>query len=86
MKKLIYLLAGIVLLSSCKKYLDQVPDDRLTIEETFRTWATAQKFLNNVYLRVPDEFGQRNPGDYNNRGLWTGGCDEADYVLSLIHI
>lgn len=84
MKKLIYLLAGIVLLSSCKKYLDQVPDDRLTIEETFRTWATAQKFLNNVYLRVPDEFGQRNPGDYNNRGLWTGGCDEADYVWGFV--
>lgn len=84
MKKLIYILVGIVLLSSCKKYLDQVPDDRLTIEETFRTWATAQKFLNNVYLRVPDEFGQRNPGDYNNRGLWTGGCDEADYVWGFV--
>ncbi|MGF6847241.1 hypothetical protein QFZ51_002476 [Chitinophaga sp. W3I9] len=84
MKKLLYILLGIVLLTSCKKYLDQVPDDRLTIEETFRTWATAQKFLNNVYVRIPDEFGQRNPGDYNNRGLWTGGCDEADYVWGFV--
>ena len=84
MKKLLYILLAIGLLSSCKKYLDQVPDDRLTIEETFRTWATAQRFLDNVYSRIPDEFGQRNPGDNTNRGLWTGGCDEADYVWGFV--
>ncbi|KAA2243583.1 RagB/SusD family nutrient uptake outer membrane protein [Chitinophaga agrisoli] len=83
-RQLIYACLALVLLASCKKYLDQVPDDRLTIEETFRTWNTAQKFLNNVYARIPDEFGQRNPGDNENRGLWTGGCDEADYVWGFV--
>lgn len=84
MKKLLYIFLAIGLLSSCKKFLDQVPDDRLTIDETFRTWATAQRFLDNVYSRIPDEFGQRNPGDNTNRGLWTGGCDEADYVWGFV--
>lgn len=84
MKKLFYTFLALVIFSSCSKYLDQVPDDRLTIEETFRTWGTAQEFLADVYRRVPDEFGQRNPGSDENRGLWTGGSDEADYVWGFV--
>ncbi|HEY9259801.1 MAG TPA: RagB/SusD family nutrient uptake outer membrane protein, partial [Chitinophaga sp.] len=84
MKKLLYIFLAVGLLSSCKKFLSQVPDDRLTVDETFRTWSTAQRFLDNVYSRIPDEFGQRNPGDETNRGLWTGGCDEADYVWGFV--
>lgn len=84
MKKLLYTFLALAVFSSCSKFLDQVPDDRLTIEETFRTWETARKFLADVYRRVPDEFGQRNPGGDNNRGLWTGGSDEADYVWSFV--
>lgn len=84
MKKLLYLFLVIVLTSSCSKYLDQVPDDRLTLDETFRTWGTAQRFLADVYRSVPDEYGQRNPGSENNRGLWTGGSDEADYVWGFV--
>lgn len=84
MKKLIYILLAMAIFTSCSKFLDQVPDDRLTIEETFRTWETARKFLADVYRRVPDEFGQRNPGGNNNAGLWTGGSDEADYVWSFV--
>lgn len=84
MKKLLYIFTALTIFSSCSKYLDQVPDDRLTTEETFRTWGTAQKFLADVYRRVPDEFGQRNPGSDECRGLWTGGCDEADYVWSFV--
>jgi hypothetical protein len=84
MKKLLYIFTALTILSSCSKYLDQVPDDRLTTDETFRTWGTAQKFLADVYRRVPDEFGQRNPGSDECRGLWTGGCDEADYVWSFV--
>lgn len=84
MKKLLYLFLVIVLTSSCSKYLDQVPDDRLTTEETFRTWATAQRFLADVYRNVPDEFGQRDAGSESNRGVWTGGCDEADFVWGFV--
>jgi hypothetical protein len=71
-------------MSSCSKYLDQVPDDRLTTEETFRTWATAQRFLADVYRNVPDEFGQRDAGSESNRGVWTGGSDEADFVWGFV--
>lgn len=84
MKKILYTLLAVVSLTACSKYLDQVPDDRLTIEETFRTWGTAQEFLADVYRRVPDEFGQRNPGGDNCAGLWTGGSDEAEYLWSFV--
>ena len=84
MKKLFYIFLALMIFPSCSKYLDQVPDDRLTIEETFRTWGTAQKFLADIYRRVPDEFGQRNPGSDENRGLWTGGSDEADFVWGFV--
>jgi hypothetical protein len=84
MKKLSYLFLVIVLMSSCSKFLDQVPDDRLTTEETFRTWGTAQRFLADVYRSVPDEFGQRDAGSETNRGIWTGGCDEADFLWSFV--
>lgn len=84
MKKLFYIILALIIFPSCSKYLDQVPDDRLTIEETFRTWSTAQKFMADIYRRVPDEFGQRNPGSDENRGLWTGGSDEADFVWGFV--
>ncbi|HEY0177288.1 MAG TPA: RagB/SusD family nutrient uptake outer membrane protein, partial [Pedobacter sp.] len=71
--------------TSCKKgFLDQVPDDRLTLDQTFTTRATAEKFLNNVYASVPDEFGQRNPAGESNAGMWTGGSDEAEYLWSFV--
>lgn len=83
MKKSLYtiILLCLVLLSSCKKgFLDQVPDDRLTLDETFTNRATAEKFLNNIYSWVPDEFAQRNPSTDRNAGVWTGAADEAEFV------
>lgn len=87
MKKYIYiaLIAGLSFTVSCKKgFLDQVPNDRLTLEETFSNRSTAEKFLANIYNNIPDEFGQRNPGGDRNAGLWTGGSDEADYVWGFV--
>ncbi|SFD47242.1 Starch-binding associating with outer membrane [Chitinophaga sp. CF118] len=84
MKKLFYIFLTLIIFPSCSKYLDQVPDDRLTIDETFRTWATAEEFFADVYRRVPDEFGQRNPGGDNCAGLWTGGSDEGEYLWSFV--
>ncbi|WP_129717928.1 RagB/SusD family nutrient uptake outer membrane protein [Pedobacter sp. SYP-B3415] len=87
MKKYIYgaLIASLALSSSCKKgFLDQVPNDRLTLEETFTNRATAEKFLNNVYSWIPDEFGQRSPANDRNAGMWTGGSDEAEFVWGFV--
>lgn len=87
MKKYIYISVVVLLslTSSCKKgFLDQVPNDRLTLEETFNNRQTALKFLNNIYSNIPNEFGQRNPGGSNNAGLWTGGSDEAEYLWGFV--
>lgn len=87
MKKYIYISVVVLLslTSSCKKgFLDQVPNDRLTLDETFNNRQTAEKFLNNIYSNVPDEFGQRNPGGGRNAGLWTGGSDEAEYLWGFV--
>jgi hypothetical protein len=87
MKK--YIISAVILFAclttSCvKNFLDQVPDDRLTLDETFANRATAEKFLANIYSNIPDEFGQRGPGGNRNAGLWTGGSDEAEYVWGFV--
>lgn len=87
MRKYIYICMAVLLSlnPSCKKgFLDQVPNDRLTLEETFNNRQTAEKFLNNIYSNIPDEFGQRNPGGSRNAGLWTGGSDEAEYLWGFV--
>lgn len=77
----LYLLAFVLTVSnySCKKYLDQVPDDRLTFDDAFATRATVDKVLANVYFTLPDETFQRNAPD-RNAGLWTAASDEGDYT------
>ena len=90
MRSIIILFFALATLGSCKKYLDKVPDDKLSGEDIFKSWQTAQKFLNNVYSHVPDEFGQRDGGSYgasdsyNNGGVWTGGSDEAEFLWGFV--
>lgn len=65
MKKYNYILLGmlslffVTTLTSCSDYFDQVPDDRLSLEEIFKTRDGALKYLSNVYTFLPDEFNQR---------------------------
>lgn len=66
---------------SCKKFLDQVPNDRLTFDESFATRTTVEQLLANVYSTLPDEMQQRFPANGNTAGAWTGASDEADYTL-----
>lgn len=73
----------LVSLSGCKKFLDQVPNDRLTLEETFRNRATAEKFLANIYAYIPREKTQRFVGNWNS-GPWTGASDEAEYLWGFV--
>jgi starch-binding outer membrane protein, SusD/RagB family len=56
---------------SCKKYLDQVPDDRITIEEVFQKKQASEQYLANVYSYIMDSEG--NQWDANP---WTTTCDE----------
>ncbi|WP_346238735.1 RagB/SusD family nutrient uptake outer membrane protein [Niabella insulamsoli] len=83
MKYLFTLIVIALGFTGCKKFLDQVPNDRLTLEETFRNRSTAERFLASVYAFVPREHSQRFVGNYNS-GPWTGGSDEAEYLWGFV--
>ena len=63
-------------LAGCKKYLDQVPNDRITIEQVFQKKGPSEQYLANVYNYVPDQ------GDQWGDQPWLGNADEADITWS----
>ena len=69
--------------AGCKKFLDTVPNDRLTLEEVFNSRESADKFLRNIYSYIPREKTQRWVGNYNS-GPWTGAADEAEYLWGFV--
>jgi hypothetical protein len=78
----LFFLAGMY---SCKKgYLDQVPQDRITIDQVFQHKNTVDQYLANVYSYIRDESDQRFVGDAREGGPWTGGTDEAEYDWSFV--
>jgi hypothetical protein len=81
MKKLILIFAGLLLFSCNDDFLDQVPDDRLTFDETFSQRSTVEKYLANIYSRVPSELDQRDTNSHS--GPWLGASDEAEYWVSF---
>jgi len=90
MKKTLLYTAGALLLMSnysCKKYLDQVPDDRLTFQQLYEKKATVDQALANVYTTLPNQVMERDAsvGSVNNvisnSGPYTAASDEADYTL-----
>ncbi|WP_276483761.1 RagB/SusD family nutrient uptake outer membrane protein [Paraflavitalea pollutisoli] len=62
--------------SGCDKYLEQVPNDRITIEQVFQKKGPSEQYLANVYNYVNDDFSQweGNP--------WGGNSDEIDITWS----
>lgn len=81
MKRVFLIIAASLALgaSSCKKYLDQVPDDVLTIEDIFKSKSNTDNFLANVYWSLPNEFRQRFTTDQNS-GAWNAASDESKYT------
>lgn len=77
------LLALFMTLGCNDEFLDQVPDDRLTFEETFSKENTVEEYLANIYSRIPMETNQRFVTS-NNAGPWTGASDEAEYTWSFV--
>jgi len=71
--------AGIFLLfiaatffASCQKgFLDQVPDDRITIEKIFSRQKYSEEYLANVYNYIPNEA-------YRNTTIYDGCSDDVD--------
>ena len=80
MKRLTYIIAAglLLVMGSCKKYLNTVPDDILTIDDIFASKQNVDKYLANIYNDLPDEFEQRFVGN-SNSGPWTASSDEAKY-------
>lgn len=62
--------------TSCKKYLDQVPNDRITIEQVFQKKGPSEQYLANVYSYVDDV------SDSWNNYPWLGNADEVDITWS----
>lgn len=86
MRKLKYLfLAGALLMTaSCKKYLNTVPDDILTVDDIFTSKANVNAYLANIYSAIPDEMTQRFAGNTNS-GVWEGASDEAKYNWDFVY-
>jgi len=62
-------LVGASVLSSCNKFLDQVPDETLSDDSIFANLTNTKRYLAQVYANIPDP--------YSNRGGW--GSDDASY-------
>lgn len=73
------LLAGILLvMGSCKKYLNTVPDDVLTIDEIFSSKDNTDKYMASIYNKLPNELHQRFATNENS-GPWEASSDNAKY-------
>lgn len=72
LRKIIYICLLLPLFSACSDFLNQVPDDKITMEEIFQKKYASEKYLANVYSYIPDESDQwiNHP--------WTGNVDEVE--------
>ncbi|UYQ91956.1 RagB/SusD family nutrient uptake outer membrane protein [Chitinophaga horti] len=84
MKKIFLILTATLALgiSSCSKYLDQVPDDVLTIDDIFKSKVNTDKFLANVYSSLPNENQERYTNTAHS-GVFTAASDEAVYTWTF---
>lgn len=75
-KRIGMLLMVVLLVVSCD-YLNQVPDDRMTLDKAFTQKRWVLDYLSNIYSRIPRE-AQRFVAP--NAGPWTAASDEAEVV------
>lgn len=74
--KAVLVIAVMSSLGACKKFLDQVPDDRQTIDDVFKKRVESEKYLAGVYNYL------RSNGDWNNNSPWEGLSDEIDVTYN----
>ena len=81
MKRIIFIVLGVVLisLSACKKYLETLPDNIITVEDIFKSKENTVKYLGNIYNSLPNEMEQRFTGN-GNSGPWIASTDEGKYT------
>lgn len=71
-KTFLFIVAIVLLFSSCESYLERQPDEALTSKEIFLKYKTTLQYLVNVYSWIPDE--SDNSGQANT---WTPSSDEC---------
>ncbi|GAA4778234.1 RagB/SusD family nutrient uptake outer membrane protein [Olivibacter ginsenosidimutans] len=70
--------SGLILsAASCSKFLDQIPDDVLTVDDIFQSKTYVDNYLAQIYANIPNELSQRLGEQFS--GPWTAGSDEAKY-------
>ncbi|NQX39020.1 Starch-binding associating with outer membrane [Pedobacter steynii] len=75
--KTVLVIAVISSLSGCKKFLDQVPDDRQTIDDVFKKRPESEKYLAGVYDYI------RSNSEWNgDSSPWEGLSDEIDVTYN----
>lgn len=77
-KILAILAAGGMLFTSCAGFLDQIPDDVLTVDDIFQSKNYVDNYLTQIYSNLPNEMSQRFVGN-QFAGPWTAASDEAKY-------
>lgn len=63
--------------SACKKFLDQVPDDKQTIDDVFKKKSESEKYLAGVYSYI-----KQNTDWNGNNSPWEGLSDEIDITYN----
>jgi hypothetical protein len=77
--RIIIVFVALLSLGSCKKFLDQVPDNLMKEEDIFASYKNINGYLAQVYANIPDEFDSRFAPGGSYAGPWTGASDEANY-------
>lgn len=80
MKRIYYIaiaLTAVMTIASCKDFLDRAPGDNLTEEDMFSKIETAERYLDNAYVYLPDF--QYNTEDLTGRYKLGGATDEVGF-------
>lgn len=81
MKNFLIVVIGFTIISCSDDFLDQIPDEGLTFEDTFSKRNTVEQYLASIYDQIPSELDQRYTS--SNSGPWIGASDNAEYVWSF---
>ncbi|QNL49559.1 RagB/SusD family nutrient uptake outer membrane protein [Olivibacter sp. SDN3] len=78
--KKIYSLGAMMLcliFTACQKdFFDQIPDDRITIEDVFNRRDESERYLANIYAHI------RQEGNQASGSPWIGAADEGDMTYN----
>lgn len=68
---------SLLIFSGCSDFLDQVPDNVLTVDDIFKSKDYVDDYLAQIYANIPNELSQRLGEQFS--GPWTAASDEAKY-------